>query len=119
MNHLALMLLASTLGANYQPEFMALFTTLEFRYSGGGYQNELFRYRLFIPSISDRNDKKPLIVWLNGFGEAGDDNIQQLAGCRSSCSVRRGSVSGTHFFSSLFRARLVIHRGPGVAAKTR
>ena len=78
MNPQALVLLLSALGANYEPEFMALFTTLEYRYTGGDYENEPFRYRLFIPEPTQSPAKQPLIVWLNGFGEAGDDNIQQL-----------------------------------------
>jgi predicted peptidase len=64
--------------ANYEPEFVALFEPLEYRYTGGGYRDELFLYRLYSPETTDSRDKKPLIVWLNGHGEAGRDNILQL-----------------------------------------
>ena len=58
--------------------FTALLTPLEHRYTGGGYRDHLFRYRLFIPDISDPADCKPLVVWLHGFGEAGEDNVRHL-----------------------------------------
>jgi pimeloyl-ACP methyl ester carboxylesterase len=64
--------------ANYEPDFVALFKPLEYRYTGGGYRDELFLYRLYSPETTGPTDKKPLIVWLNGHGEAGRDNILQL-----------------------------------------
>src|SRR6187431_2128981 len=64
--------------ANYEPDFVALYKPLEFRYTGGGYLDEVFLYRLHSPDTTGPTDKKPLIVWLNGHGEAGRDNILQL-----------------------------------------
>lgn len=54
------------------------FADLSFRYSGRGYRDKLFHYRLFVPVISSPLQKLPLIVWLHGLGEAGDNNVRQL-----------------------------------------
>lgn len=51
---------------------------LSFRYTGGGYHDKLIRYRLFVPVISNPPQKLPMIVWLHGLGEAGDDNVHHL-----------------------------------------
>src|SRR5262245_7054305 len=59
------------------PEFVALFTPCEYRYTGGGYKDRLFRYHLFVPELP-RQQKGPLVVWLHGFGEAGSDNVHHL-----------------------------------------
>ena len=62
--------------AGFRAEFVALFEPCVHVYSGGGYQNDEFRYRLLVPETSLR--PRPLIVWLHGKGEAGSDNIRQL-----------------------------------------
>ncbi len=62
----------------HDPKYVALFTPLEYRYTGGAYKNELFKYRLFVPTPTAPAAKKPLVVWLHGRGEAGDDNVAQL-----------------------------------------
>jgi predicted esterase len=59
-------------------EFVSLLTPLEYAYTGGGYDNRLFHYRLFVPIATDSAEKRPLIVWLHGLGEAGDDNVHHL-----------------------------------------
>ncbi|MBI2826197.1 MAG: hypothetical protein HYX69_16070 [Planctomycetia bacterium] len=59
-------------------EFVALFTPLEYRYTGGGYRDHLFRYRLFVPDGADAARPLPLLVWLHGYGESGDDNLHHL-----------------------------------------
>ncbi len=51
---------------------------LSYRYTGGGYHDKLIRYRLFVPVISNPPQKLPMIVWLHGLGEAGDDNVHHL-----------------------------------------
>jgi predicted peptidase len=50
----------------------------ECRYTGGSYHNELFHYRLFVPSSLNQT-RYPLLVWLHGLGdEIGSDNRGQL-----------------------------------------
>lgn len=50
-----------------------------YRYTGGRYGHELFRYQLFVPDSLEPGKRYPLLVWLHGFGEAGSDNQQHLA----------------------------------------
>ncbi|MBW3543299.1 MAG: hypothetical protein KY476_23840, partial [Planctomycetes bacterium] len=47
-------------------------------YSGGVYENETFRYRLLRPDIVEPGQKYPLVLFLHGAGERGDDNSLQL-----------------------------------------
>jgi predicted peptidase len=41
-------------------------------------ENPAYRYRLFVPTSASPDNKLPLLVWLHGYGEHGDDNIKQL-----------------------------------------
>lgn len=59
-------------------EFPDVFQSCEYRYSGGKYQDELFRYRLFVPRDMKPGDRYPLLVWLHGYGESGSDNQWNL-----------------------------------------
>jgi acetyl esterase/lipase len=54
------------------PTLSSLFSDLSYQYTGGGYHDKRFRYRLFVPENTDPPQKLPLIVWLHGFGEAGN-----------------------------------------------
>jgi len=47
-------------------------------YSGGSYEDEVFRYRLRSPSKIEKGEKYPLIFFLHGAGERGDDNRKQM-----------------------------------------
>lgn len=58
--------------------FGDLFERRTYRYRGGVYDNQLFQYRLFVPRLSG-NGRYPILVWLHGYGEAGLDNVGQLA----------------------------------------
>jgi predicted peptidase len=60
------------------PLFGELFSEQSYEYSGRAYHNKTFRYQLFIPDMSPPPEGLPLIVWLHGYGEAGDDNRSQL-----------------------------------------
>jgi dienelactone hydrolase len=75
-NAIALLLLMSHLGID--PAFLSLSTPLEYRYTGAGYHDELFQYRLFCPGHLDPPDKRPLVVWLHGNCESNRDNIAHL-----------------------------------------
>ena len=50
----------------------------EFVYSGGTYQNEVFKYRLFVPKGMKDGKRYPLLIWTCGYGERGNDNLGQL-----------------------------------------
>jgi predicted peptidase len=57
-----------------------LFTTQQVSYSLGGDEKPV-KYRLHIPSaakVAKTEKSWPLLVWLHGFGEAGDDNIAHI-----------------------------------------
>jgi predicted peptidase len=63
---------------------LALFSDLSYRYTGRGYHDKRIRYRLFVPEKRDPPQKLPLIVWLHGWGESGDENyahVWQLGSC--------------------------------------
>ena len=62
----------------HEPGFLELFTAGEIRCTGQSFQERHHRYRLFIPETSGPDDKLPLIVWLHGKGEAGQDNSSHL-----------------------------------------
>jgi len=49
-----------------------------YRYTGGEYQDEPVRYRLLKPAKIEEGEKYPVILFLHGAGERGDDNRLQL-----------------------------------------
>jgi predicted peptidase len=49
-----------------------------YNYTGGEYKNEAFKYRLLKPEKIEPGKKYPLVVFLHGAGERGDDNQSQL-----------------------------------------
>ena len=55
-----------------------LFKDLYFRYTGRGWHNRLIRYRLYVPDDLLPNKKYPMIVWLHGRGDGGNENAMQL-----------------------------------------
>ena len=63
----------------FQPtSFIDLFKTHEHRYTGGQYQDELFKYLLFVPRNLKSGERCPLLVWLHGFRENGLDDQRSL-----------------------------------------
>lgn len=40
--------------------------------------NRVYHYRLYIPSGAGPENRKPLLIWLHGFGERGEDNEKML-----------------------------------------
>jgi len=55
-----------------------LFEEKTHTYTGGPYENETFRYRLLRPEKIEPGKKYPLILFLHGAGERGEDNRRQL-----------------------------------------
>jgi predicted peptidase len=55
-----------------------LFKDLHFRYTGGGWHNRLIRYRLYVPDDLLPKKKYPMIVWLHGHGDGGNENAMLL-----------------------------------------
>lgn len=55
-----------------------VYQSLSIEYSGGPYKHERFEYRLMAPANMQPGTKYPLILFLHGAGERGDDNVSQL-----------------------------------------
>lgn len=56
----------------------SVFEEREVVFTGGEYQQEKFKYRLLKPAKIEPGKKYPLVVFLHGAGERGDDNRAQL-----------------------------------------
>ena len=48
------------------------------KYTGGDYKDEVFEYRLLKPATIKPGEKYPVVLFLHGAGERGDDNQNQL-----------------------------------------
>ncbi len=72
------LVLASLCPCNLHVDFIAMFESHEYRYTGSGYVDQPFRYRLFVPDAARAGTPCPIIVWLHGLGEAGRDNVSEL-----------------------------------------
>ena len=59
-------------------DVLAKFTDHTFKFSGGEYNDEVFHYRLLSPEKIEPGKKYPVILYLHGAGERGDDNSAQL-----------------------------------------
>lgn len=57
----------------------APFEARSLTYSGGAYNDETFRYLLMPPEVVEEGTRYPLVLFLHGAGERGDDNSLQLA----------------------------------------
>lgn len=55
----------------------SLYEVGEYVYTGGEYRNEVFKYRLLKPPL-EQGQKYPVLLFLHGAGERGDDNRAQL-----------------------------------------
>lgn len=71
-------LLLSGMFGSLQPAFVRLFSAGEYRQAGGIQEGRVYNYRLFEPAAGEPGERFPLIVWLHGFGESGDDNVHHL-----------------------------------------
>ena len=80
----AIMVVAGILLAAHPDEcrlpegFADFFDVCQYRYTGGRYEQELFRYRLFKPRSMKPGEHYPLLLWLHGMGEAGSENWRSI-----------------------------------------
>ena len=61
------------------PYTVSLFEERTYHITSGKYKGSAIEYRLFSPKKIDPKKKYPLILWLHGGGETGNDNIRQLS----------------------------------------
>jgi predicted peptidase len=78
MTTLMMGVLAMQLGARPPAEVVQRFEEHTFHYTGGSYDNAPFKYRLLKPAQLTEGKKYPLVLFLHGAGERGDDNQSQL-----------------------------------------
>lgn len=69
------------------------FTAMSYQYTGGRYENETIYFRLRMPEKTVPGKKYPLLIWLHGAGESGDDNSRQLSHIQSSIEFLAGQNS--------------------------
>src|SRR4051812_33139535 len=77
MSPLMPFLLTMTLGASFD-DTVKLYEEHTFVYTGGDYKQEPFKWRLLKPETIEAGKKYPVILFLHGIGERGDDNKNQL-----------------------------------------
>ncbi len=73
-----LALIAAPRAQAQSAEALKAYEELSVTYTGGSYKNEEFRYRLMKPAQLEAGKKYPLVLFLHGRGESGDDNKVQL-----------------------------------------
>ncbi len=70
--------LAWELTAMVPDDVVKQFEERSFTYTGGEYKNEAFKYRLLKPEKIEAGKTYPVVLFLHGAGERGDDNTNQL-----------------------------------------
>lgn len=78
MHWLAGLVVAALVTAEITDEQVRPFAERELRFSSDGYRDHVFRYRLLAPEPQEPDARYPLVVFLHGAGERGDDNRLQL-----------------------------------------
>jgi predicted peptidase len=79
MYFLALGLVALVVGVEPSDEAVMRFDEREVTFTGGEYTDEVFRYRVLKPAMVEPDKKYPVVLFLHGAGERGEDNRHQLA----------------------------------------
>ncbi len=64
--------------ADGEMKLIRQFESKKFHFTGSWYQNQLFAYRIYLPSESPENGRFPLLLWLHGYGQAGNENMLQV-----------------------------------------
>jgi pimeloyl-ACP methyl ester carboxylesterase len=70
---------ANKAGLQVHPAMVPLFRSMVLHYTGGTYKNAPLRFRLHTPEPYQEGKRYPMVVWLHGAGECGDDNVNQLS----------------------------------------
>lgn len=71
-------MLAMTIQAITAVDTTELYEAREHKYTGGVYQDHAFKYRLMKPEKMEPGKKYPLVLFLHGAGERGDDNVKSM-----------------------------------------
>lgn len=61
-----------------RPDFFKMFDALTFEYSREGREPTSYNYSLYVPEGVSKDNKRPLLIWLHGFGACGDKNIEHI-----------------------------------------
>jgi len=64
-------------------QFAELFSEHDFPHSGKRYGERVFRYRVYAPPARENEASYPLVVWLHGHDDSGDENQKQLRWLRN------------------------------------
>jgi predicted peptidase len=72
------------------PSVVDCFAEMSYQYTGGRYDNETIKFRFHSPDKAIPDKKYPLIIWLHGVGESGEDNQRQLAHMQSTMEFLAG-----------------------------
>ncbi len=78
MTNFAIVIAAWGIAAMPPDEVVAQYEDQGYAYSGGEYKDETFRYRLLKPENIEPGKQYPVVLFLHGAGERGDDNKMQL-----------------------------------------
>lgn len=78
MHFLAMGLVALAVGADPAEDAVARFEEREITFTGGEYKDEVFRYRVLKPATIEPGKKYPVVLFLHGAGERGEDDRKQL-----------------------------------------
>lgn len=73
----AMMVVVAMQFADVAPE--SVFQEKQITFTGGDYKDEVFKYRLLTPEKVEPGKKYPLVLFLHGAGERGNDDVRQLA----------------------------------------
>lgn len=72
------MMLAMTIQTATAINVTEIYEARELSYTGGVYKDHAFKYRLMKPETLEPGKKYPLVVFLHGAGERGDDNVKSM-----------------------------------------
>ncbi|MDR1385242.1 MAG: dienelactone hydrolase family protein [Planctomycetaceae bacterium] len=78
-------------GYNANVSVIDCFAVMEYHYTGGRHVHQPIKFRMLLPKKVQPDKKYPLILWLHGSGECGDDNKRQLAHLQSAIETIAGN----------------------------
>ncbi len=72
------------------PKVVDCFAEMAYKYTDGRYDNETIKFRFRSPDKVEPGKKYPLVVWMHGTGESGNDNKRQLSHMQSTMEFLAG-----------------------------